>query len=79
MRRLLPLTPDQLARAEERLRNPAPGSSIAAARDFGIDLTLLAEQLRLPPSERARQMLEVCQMAEEVRGRASWTRRLDRG
>lgn len=32
---------EALERALERLRNPAPGSKIAAARDFGIDLTLL--------------------------------------
>ena len=37
---------------EERLLNPIPGSNIAAARDFGIDLTLLVENLRLTPAER---------------------------
>ena len=72
---MLALTPDQLARAETRLRNPAAGSRIAAARDFGIDLSLLIEQLRLPPSERARQMLEICRQAEELRGRAIKVRR----
>ena len=64
------LTPEQLARAEKRLLNPAPGSRIAAARDYGVDLTLLLAQLRLSPAERARQMLAVCQQAEELRGRA---------
>ena len=54
------LTAEQLIRAERRLRYPAPGSRIAAARDFGVDLSLLIEQLRLSPSERATQMLEVC-------------------
>ena len=39
---------------EERLRNPEPGSKAAAARDFGIDLTLLIERLRLTPEERVR-------------------------
>lgn len=37
---------------EERLLNPKPGSKIAAARDFGIDLTQLAENLRYTPAER---------------------------
>lgn len=37
---------------EEKLLNPRPGSKIAAARDFGIDLTLLVENLRITPSER---------------------------
>ncbi len=38
----------------EKLLNPAPGSKIAAARDFGIDLTLLVENLRLTPAERVK-------------------------
>jgi hypothetical protein len=37
---------------EEKLLNPAPGSAIADARDFGIDLTQLVENLRLTPAER---------------------------
>ena len=37
---------------EEKLLNPKPGSKIAAARDFGIDLTQLVENLRLTPAER---------------------------
>lgn len=38
--------------AEEKLLNPKPGSRVAEARDFGIDLTLLVENLRLTPAER---------------------------
>lgn len=37
---------------EEKLLNPRPGSKIAEARDYGIDLTQLVENLRLTPSER---------------------------
>jgi len=37
---------------EQKLLNPRPGSKIAAARDFGIDLTLTASQLRLTPQQR---------------------------
>ena len=37
---------------EEKLLDPRPGSRIAAARDFGIDLTLLVENLRLTPAQR---------------------------
>lgn len=37
---------------EEKLLNPRPGSKIAAARDFGIDLTLTVGQLRLTPQQR---------------------------
>jgi hypothetical protein len=37
---------------EEKLLHPEPGSRIADARDYGIDLTLLVENLRLTPAER---------------------------
>lgn len=32
--------------------NPKPGSRIADARDYGIDLTQLVENLRLTPAQR---------------------------
>ncbi len=59
------LTAEQLVRAEERLLHPAPGSRIEAAGRYGVDLTLLVEQLRLTPAERARKM----EMASEALGR----------
>jgi hypothetical protein len=37
---------------EEKLLAPRPGSKIAEARDYGIDLTQLVENLRLTPAER---------------------------
>lgn len=64
------MTPDQLARAEDRLRHPRPGSRIEAAQQFGIDLTLLISQLRLSPAERARRMHDFIQAAGQVRGAA---------
>ncbi|HEY4364776.1 MAG TPA: hypothetical protein VGN17_27670 [Bryobacteraceae bacterium] len=70
MKELLPLTPEQLARAEQRLRHPAPGSRIEAAKKFGIDLTLIMGQLRLSPAERAQKMHEIAQVARQVRGAA---------
>lgn len=39
---------------EEKLLNPRPGSKIAEARDFGIDLSLLVGNLKLTPEERLR-------------------------
>ena len=74
VRELRALSPEQLRRAERRLLNPEPGSRAAAARDLGLDLALLAEQLRITPEERAWQMLELCQQAEQLRGRALRTR-----
>ena len=39
---------------EEKLLNPRPGSKIAAARDYGVDLSQIVENLRLSPAERIR-------------------------
>jgi hypothetical protein len=50
------------------LRNPAPGSRIEAAKEFGIDLTLLIEQLRLTPAERAQKLQQASQILEPLRG-----------
>lgn len=41
---------------EEKLLNPKPGSKVAAAKEFGIDLTLLIGTLRLTPNERVKNM-----------------------
>ena len=68
MRVLRQLTGPQLARAIERLRNPAPGGKVEAAREFGVDLSLLVEQLKLSPAERANRMHALAQAAESVRG-----------
>lgn len=68
MKTLRPLTPEQLARAEACLLSPARGSRIEAARDYGIDLTLLVEQLRLTPAERARKLESASKALEQVRG-----------
>ena len=55
---------------EQRLREPPPGSAIEAARDFGIDLTLLIERLRLTPDERVRQLQQAMFALSEIRGAA---------
>ncbi len=62
------MTPEEFERAAEKLRNPAPGSRIEAAKKFGIDLTLLIEQLRLTPEERARKLQRTVRSLEKVRG-----------
>ena len=64
------LTGPELARAIERLRNPIPGGKIEAAKEFGVDLTLLIEQIKLSPAERSRRMHALAQSVESVRGAA---------
>ena len=54
-------------RAAERLRNPAPGSRIEAAKKFGIDLTLLTTQLRLTPEERIKKLDRFQASMKEIR------------
>jgi hypothetical protein len=56
-------------RAEEKLLNPPPGGRIEAARAFGIDLTLLIEQLRKTPEERVRDLQRAVAGLEAVRGK----------
>lgn len=45
-----------------------------AARNFGVDLTLLVEQIQLSPAERARRMHALAQTAEAMRGAANKSR-----
>jgi hypothetical protein len=64
------LTGSELARAIARLQNPIPGGKVEAAKQFGVDVTLLIEQLKLSPAERARRIHALAQTAEAVQGRA---------
>src|SRR5947208_13867154 len=41
---------------EMSLIDPKPGTKAAAARDFGIDLSLTVSNLRLTPEERIKQL-----------------------
>ena len=41
---------------EMALIDPKPGTAAAAARDFGIDLSLTVSNLRLTPEERIKQL-----------------------
>lgn len=36
------------------INNPPPGSDLAKAKEFGVDLTLFHSSLRRSPTERAR-------------------------
>jgi hypothetical protein len=70
VKELRALTPEEFERAADRLRNPAPGSRIESAKKFGIDLTLLIEQLRLTPAERVAKLEIATKSLEEIRGLA---------
>lgn len=52
---------------EEHFLNPPPDSAAARARDFGIDLTLLIERLKLTPEERLNDLQRAMRDLEEAR------------
>ena len=52
------MTSEQEKLALELIHNPPPDSALAAAKEFGVDLTLLVSTLRRTPTERARSLSE---------------------
>jgi hypothetical protein len=52
---------------EERLLDPRPGSKIAEAKEFGIDLTLLASKLRKSPQERIDELQSGMEFLDELK------------
>ena len=62
---------ETMREAVERLRFPRPGGAIAAARDFGVDLTLLMERLQRTPEQRLRDLQKAVENLEAIRGAAA--------
>jgi hypothetical protein len=54
---------------EAHFLNPPPGSAAERARDFGIDLTLTLQRLRLTPDERVRQLQRAMFEIEAMRAK----------
>src|SRR6267378_4217163 len=52
------MTEDQQKFALHLINNPPPGSELAKAREYGVDLTLFISTLRRSPTERARCLSE---------------------
>jgi hypothetical protein len=50
------MTPDQMKRARRLIARPPRGSNLAKAKEYGVDLTLLVENLSLTPTERAKKL-----------------------
>jgi hypothetical protein len=59
---------------EDKLLNPRPGSKAAAAKEFGIDLTLLLVNLRLTPEQRLEKLQQAADGLEEIREAARKSR-----
>ncbi len=56
---------------EDQLLDPRPDSAAAAARDFGVDLTLLIRRLKLTPQERLNELQRAMRALEEARESAA--------
>jgi len=52
------MTKDQEKAVLDLVANPPPGSELAKAKEFGVDLTLFISTLRRTPTERARSLSE---------------------
>ena len=59
---------EQLARQQRHLLNPPDGSRAKEATIYGVDLTLLIEQLKLTPAERAAKLEIASTTLDAVRG-----------
>jgi hypothetical protein len=60
---------------EMALIDPKPGTKAAAARDFGIDLSLTVSNLRLTPEQRIRQLDSHVDGIRELRRSLRWISR----
>lgn len=59
------LSEERLKKIQQLILNPRPGSKVAAATEFGIDLTLTYGQLRKTPQERVEDLQSAMRGLEE--------------
>jgi hypothetical protein len=65
------MTQEEQQRLFDLVANPPPGSKIAAAKEFGIDLTLNLRSLAFSPEERVREMEGALEFVEELQRAAA--------
>lgn len=66
------MTQDQEKFALDLINDPPPGSEMAKAKEYGVDLTLFIATLRRTPTERARSLSEsahIFQIAKTVQSK----------
>ncbi len=61
------LSKERLEKIRQLIMNPRPGSKVAAATEFGIDLTLTFGQLQKTPQERVDDAQSAMRSLEEFR------------
>jgi len=67
------LTSEQRDRLTRLINDPPPGSKLAAAKEYGVDLTLFLSTLELTPTERLERLQEAQSFLEELRRAAGAT------
>ena len=67
------MTLEEQRRLWELVQNPPPGSKIAAAKEYGIDLTLCLDILTKTPTERLCAMQNTLRLVEELERTSSVT------
>lgn len=61
------LSEERLEKIRQLIMNPRPGSKVAAATEFGIDLTLTFGQLKKTPQERVEYAQSAMRSLEQFR------------
>lgn len=61
------MTDSERERLLALIAHPPPGSKLASAKEFGIDLTLLLENLAITPTERLQKAFSVAAFHHELR------------
>ena len=61
------MTPEERDSLLALALDPPKGGKLAAARDFGVDLTLLVSALELAPAERLQRLADAVNFYEEAR------------
>jgi hypothetical protein len=61
------MTAEEYNRLLALIHDPPPGSAIERAKQFGVDLTLTLENLRMTPQERVVKMAQAALFAEKLR------------
>lgn len=67
MEKLEKLSEERLEKIRKLIENPRPGSKVAAAKAFGIDLTLTFGQLKKTPQERVEYQQSAMRSLEEFK------------
>ena len=73
------LSEQRLEKIRQLIMNPRPGSKVAAAKEFGIDLTLTLGQLRKTPQERVEHQQAAMRSLEEFKCQTAHIRKRNDG